>query len=93
MGPLDILWHLVNFFLPAIGVGVLAAGIAKLLWRQALAPVRWWHLAASASAAGALCLLAGMAIGARDGLMVTYAALVVASALALWWVGFGPGRR
>lgn len=93
MGPLDIVWHLVNFFLPAIAVGALAAGFAKLLWRQALRQARWLHLAASSAAAGAVCLLVGLAFGARDGLMATYAALVGASALALWWVGFGPGRR
>jgi hypothetical protein len=29
----------------------------------------------------------------RDGMMATYGAMVLASALALLWAGFGPGRR
>jgi len=28
----------------------------------------------------------------RDGRMATYAGMVLASAGALWWRGFGPGR-
>lgn len=93
MGPLDALWHLLNFFLPAIGVGLLAAAGAKLLWRRELGPVSWRRLASWASAAGAVTLLAGFVIFGRDGRVATYAALVVASAAALWWAGFGPGRR
>lgn len=93
MGPLDALWHLINFFLPAIGVGLLAAAGAKLLWRRELGPVRWRRLAAWCAGAGAATLLVGLVIFGRDGRMATYAALVVASAAALWWAGFGPGRR
>jgi hypothetical protein len=37
--------------------------------------------------------LAGLVISGRDGRMVTYAAMTLACALALWWAGFGPGRR
>ena len=36
MGPIDALWHLLNFFAPAFGVGVLTALMAKLLWRRSL---------------------------------------------------------
>jgi hypothetical protein len=28
----------------------------------------------------------------RDGRMATYAGMVLATAGALWWWGFGPGR-
>ena len=35
-----------------------------------------------------LRLIGGLAVFGRDGRMATYAALVVASALALWWAGF-----
>lgn len=93
MGPLDVLFHLVNLLLPALGMGAIAAGLSKLLWRAALRPVAWRRLAAWASGAALLALLAGLVLTGRDGRMATYAAMVLASAAALWWVGFGPGRR
>ena len=31
MGPLDATWHLLNFFAPALGTGLIAADLAKLL--------------------------------------------------------------
>lgn len=93
MGPLDALWHVANLFLPALGLGALAAALAKLLWRRELAPVPWTRLAGPACAASAVVVLAGLALSGRDGKMVTYAAMVAASALTLWWQGFGPGRR
>ena len=93
MGPLDALWHLINFFVPAIGVGLLGAAGAKLFWRRDLARVSWRRLASWATGAGALTLLAGLVIFGRDGRVATYAAIVVASAAALWWAGFGAPRR
>ena len=93
MGPLDGLWHLLNLLLPAAGLGMLASGMSKLLWRAALRGVAWRRLAAWASAGAGLALLGGLLVTGRDGRMGTYAAMVLASALALWWVGFGPGRR
>ncbi len=93
MGPLDLLWHLLNLLLPAVGLGLLAAGLSKLLWRSALRAVPWRRLAGWASTAAGLALLAGLLLSGRDGRMATYAAMVLASASALWWVGFGPGRR
>ena len=93
MGPLDALWHLLNFALPACGVGAIAALAAKLLWRQELQRASWLRLAAWAALAGLAALAAGLLLFGRDGRMATYLMLVVASAGALWWVGFGPGRR
>ena len=93
MGPLDVLWHVGNLFLPALALGALAAGLAKLVWRRELAAVAWQHLAGPASAACAAVVLAGLVLGGRDGKMATYAAMVAACALTLWWRGFGPGRR
>ena len=88
MGPLDALWHLLNFVAPAVGVAVLASALAKLAWRRDLAAVSWPRLALWAALAGVVALVAGLLVFGRDGKMATYAALVVASALALWWVGF-----
>ena len=93
MGPLDALWHVANLFTPALALGALAAALAKLLWRRDLATVPWKRLAGPACAAGAAVTLAGLVLLGRDGRMATYAAMVVACALTLWWQGFGPGRR
>ena len=93
MGTLDALWHVANLFLPALGLGALAAAAAKLLWRRELAAVRFRRLAGPACAACAATVLAGLALLGQDGKMATYATMVVACTLTLWWQGFGPGRR
>ena len=93
MGFLDAFGHLLNLFLPALGVAALAAGLAKLLWRQALAPVRWTRLTGAGALAGAVVIVGGLVLSGHDGRMATYIALVLAVALGLWWSGFGPGRR
>jgi hypothetical protein len=93
LGPIDALWHLLNFFAPAVGVGLIAAGFAKLLWRRELAGARWLRLAGWASAGSALVLIAGLVVFGHDGKMATYAAMIVTCALMLWLVGFGPLRR
>jgi len=89
MGPWDALIHLTNFFLPAVGVATVAALLAKLLWWRELKAVSLKRLWAWPATAGALVLLAGLIVFGRDGKMATYGALVLASALALWWAGWG----
>jgi len=81
---LDLFWHIANFVLPAIGVGMLSAALCKLFWRRTLARVAWFTLAWQASAAGLAVLVAGLVITGHDGRMLTYAALVVACALVPW---------
>jgi hypothetical protein len=93
MGLLDALWHLLNLFAAPLGVGVIAAVAAKLLWRRELAGVPLRRLAALGCGAAAVATLGGLIWFGRDGRIGTYVALVVACALALWWAGFGPGRR
>mgnify|MGYP003414360153 FL=1 len=88
MGPIDALWHLLNFIAPALGVALLATALAKLSWRRELAAVPWRRMAFWTACAGVLSLVAGLLVFGRDGKMATYAVLVVTSALALWWVGF-----
>ena len=87
MGPLDAVWHVMNFFGPAIGVGLIAAAACKLLWLRALRTVPFRGLALWAVAGGAVALLAGLLIFGRDGRMATYGLLVCLMALALWWKG------
>ncbi len=84
---------MLGFFLPALGVGTLAAALAKGLWRSELRAVRWARLAFWSCGAGALASLAGLVAFGRDGMMATYGAMVLGSALGLLWAGFGPGRR
>jgi hypothetical protein len=93
LGPIDAVWLLLNFFGPAVGVGLLAAAFAKLLWRRELKGVGWGRLAVWAMAACAVVLVGGLVVFGHDGKIATYAAMVVACALTLWSVGFGPLRR
>ena len=93
MGPLDALIHFVNFFMPAVGVGLLSALLAKLLWRHSLQGVPLRRLALWAVGASALVLVGGLVVTGRDGRMVTYLVMTGVCALALLWAGWGPGRR
>ena len=92
MGPLDLLWHLLNFFAPAVGMGLIAPALAKLLWRRALAGASWVRLIGGVMVACAAVLVAGLVWFGHDGKMATYGAMVLVCALTLWWLGFGVGR-
>jgi len=72
---------------------LLAATFAKLAWRRELAGTGWSRLAGAAMAACGSVLVAGLVLTGRDGRMSTYAVMVAACALTLWWVGFRPQRR
>ncbi len=93
MGAIDALWHGLNFLAPAFGLGLLSAAGMKLLWRRELAAVAWRRLALWACSAAGLALIAGLVITGGDGRMSTYAAMVLACAIALGWAGFGPQPR
>lgn len=93
MGPIDALWHLLNLLAPGLGLGVIAAALAKGLWRRDLAGVRFGRLAGWAAAASTAALLGGLVVTGRDGRMGTYAAMVLACALALWWAGLRASRH
>ena len=93
LGPIDAVWHLLNFFGPAVGVGLIAPTCAKLLWRRELKGVGWTRLTLWATAGSAAVLVAGLVVFGHDGKMATYGAMVAACALTLWCVGFGPLRR
>lgn len=93
MGFVDASIHLLNLFAPALGVGIITAGLAKLVWRRELNGVRLAKLALWACGACAIVTTGGLLLTGRDGRMATYGAMVLAAALALLWAGFGPGRR
>lgn len=87
------LWHLSNFFGPAVGLGLFSALIAKLLWWRELSGAGWLRLWAWSSGMAALVCVGGLWWFGHDGQMATYAAMVAAGTLGLWWAGFGPGRQ
>lgn len=89
---LDAFWHVLNLFAPALGVGLIAAAAAKLLWRKALAQASYLRLVLWTFSAGAAVLLAGLVVLGQDGRMLTYGAMVLACATALWWAGFRRAR-
>jgi hypothetical protein len=86
------LWHLLNFFAPAAGIGLFASLATKLLWRRELHGVAWSRLWLDAFAGGALASIGGLLLFGRDGKMATYAAMVLACAVSLWWRAFGKAR-
>lgn len=85
MNALDAAWHLFNLLSPAAFIGLAASVAAKLIWRQALHATPWTTLFIWAAAPALLVTLGGLAWTGRDGKMSTYAAMVFASALGLWW--------
>ncbi|MDO9236442.1 MAG: hypothetical protein Q7U28_10490 [Aquabacterium sp.] len=87
MGLFDAINHLLNFLLPALGMALLVPSLARLVWWKALRSAGWWQQVRWAAALNALILLAGLLITGRDGAMLTYAGLVLASALTVWWTG------
>ena len=87
MGPLDALWHLLNFFAPALGVALWVCLLGKLLWRRSLKVVSLPRLLGWTTAAGALALVVGLVVLGRDGRMATYGLLVLATSTTLWWLG------
>ncbi|MEO5732261.1 MAG: hypothetical protein ABIN96_16970 [Rubrivivax sp.] len=93
MGPLDALNHIANLLLPGVALGCLAAALAKLMWRRELHPIAWVRLAWPSALACAVVAVAGLLLFGHDGRMATYAAMVLACAVMLWWRGFGPGRH
>ena len=93
MDPLDIFWHLLNFFLPAAVVGAVAAGVVKLLWRRQLKAVALLALGQWAIGASALALTIGLWLFDRDGRLESYALMVLGCAVGLWWAGFRGERR
>ncbi len=88
VGVMDAFWHLVNFFAPALGLGVMASGLAKLLWWRLLRLCGWGRLALWASVSAAAANLACLMWQGRDGTMAAYACMLLACSLGLAWAGF-----
>jgi uncharacterized membrane protein HdeD (DUF308 family) len=83
MSFLQMLLHLLFFFLPALALA--ACSVLCGAWRfRSGAATPWTRRWAWNAAAGALMLLAGLVVFDNDGKMATYAALVVVSATVEW---------
>lgn len=88
MTPIQQVWHLANFLAPAALTAVIAVALAKWLWRRELAGAGWFGLTLWSALAGEAAMVGGLLIAGRDGAMLTYVAMVLAVALALWIAGF-----
>jgi hypothetical protein len=88
LSPLDAIWHLLNLFGPAAGMALITPALAKLMWWRGLKGVGWARLGLRVFAACALVTVAGLIVFGHDGKIATYAAMVGACTLTLWWFGF-----
>jgi hypothetical protein len=92
MTPLELLNHLLNFVAPAFGVGFLCALLGRITVRKAGKPRAWWAQGAVNFAVGVAVLIAGLVVFGHDGMMATYAGLVVACGTSQWLVSGGWRR-
>ncbi|GAB4209555.1 MAG: hypothetical protein Fur0019_16560 [Tibeticola sp.] len=87
MGPIDALWHVLNFLAPAAATAALLAAWGAISDKKCRNPSVIRSLFAILFVVGVAVLAAGLILLGHDGRMPTYAALVLAqtSALALVW--------
>ena len=88
MGFFNALNHLVNFFLPALTMALLVPTLARLVWRAELKGKAWSGQVKWSALANTGVLIGGLVLTGQDGAVATYAGLVLASALVVWWTGW-----
>ena len=88
MGFFNALNHLLNFFLPALTMALLVPTLARLVWRAELKGKAWGGQVKWSALANAGVLIVGLVLTGQDGAVATYAGLVLASALVVWWTGW-----
>lgn len=80
--------HLLNFIAPAALIALLLVFLPRLFFgffRSKRSFIQsWWVQAAINFVVGVLVLVAGLVLLGRDGKMLTYAALVLATASSQW---------
>lgn len=79
--------HVLNFLLPAVAMALLVPSLARLIWWKSLASAGWWRQVKVVAMINVVVLLLGLIVLGRDGAMWTYAGLVLASSLTVWWTG------
>lgn len=87
MGFFNALNHLWNFLLPALTMALLVPTLARLVWRAELKGKAWRGQVKWSALANAGVLIVGLVLTGQDGAVATYAGLVLASALVVWWTG------
>ena len=85
MSPLDGLWHMLNLVAPALVTGCLAALMAKTTWRRELRSITLGRLSMVTVACTSLGFAVSVALLGRDGMIASYAIMVLTGALSLWW--------
>ena len=84
MGPIDSLNHLFNFVLPALALALCMAGPVRRITRRKAPLTGFWPALVIHFMVGVLVLALGLWVFERDGMMLTYALLVMSSASAQW---------
>jgi hypothetical protein len=83
------LWHLLGFLAVPSLFAACALALVRLFWKSPLRGAAFWRWALATVGVSIATALIGLILTGRDGAMATYAAMVVAVALVLWW----PLRR
>ena len=89
MGPLDIINHLLNFVAPAAAVALVLVLGGGLIGSRSPLALAWWLRLGIVFAVGVAVLAAGLVVWGRDGKMLTYALLVLATASCQWVLSRG----
>ncbi|QTD47443.1 hypothetical protein J1M35_17005 [Ottowia testudinis] len=86
MDLVDFIWHLAGFAWPALAVALGVVLAARLLYKKTPVALALKAQLAINFAVGVGVLLAGLVLTGHDGRMLTYAALVLASATTQAWL-------
>jgi len=84
MDPLAALNHLLNFAAPAAALALLLVLGSRLVVKNSAPALSWRAQLAIVFVVGCTVLAAGLWILGRDGKVLTYAALVLATATCQW---------
>lgn len=84
MDPLAALNHLLNFAAPAAALALLLVPGSRFAVRNSASALSWWAQLTIVFVVGCAVLLAGLWWLGRDGKVLTYAALVLATATCQW---------
>ena len=85
MDLIDFIWHLAGFVAPALFVAPVVVGLSHALDQKRAAAPNWRARIAINFAVCLAVLMLGLALLGQDGRMLTYGALVLASAAAEAW--------
>lgn len=78
----QLLFHLVNFVLPALGLAVFMPLLGR--WVMGSGGMAWPSRMCYHAVAGTAVLVTGLLVQGHDGRMVTYVALVLVAATLEW---------